>query len=473
MKTSSPFVWKKQDQNFVPASIALMIGLSSMILFACSSIRHLLFQSASLDLGYFDQATYLISQGLTPIVSFWGYHFMGGHADWVMYGIALLYKIYPSVYWLLAIQALSLAGGALPSWHLARQAGLSPKLSVAIALAYLLYPLVFNLNLFDFHPEVIALPFILWAIWAARADRIGWFTACVVLILGCRAALSLTIAAMGVWLIVFEKKRICGAIAVALGASWFVVATQVVIPHFRPGGVESLWRYAYLGNSIPEIVLNLVLKPGVILGRIFSLDSIWYLFIVFLPFAWGLSLRHLAPLTVALPTFVINILSSSPAQRDLVHQYSQPVVPFLVVSAIAGLAAGKTWLRQPRWIVLWSFIAFLLLGKYGFFWTNYLSRLSTWEATRAAIAQVTSKDPVLTTTFVAPHLTHRHLLECTKVSAPPKILDPYKYVLLNLQDPGWDSSSELATQIFQQVKNDSRFQLRFERDRVYLFVKSF
>jgi len=42
-------------------------------------------------------------------------------------------------------------------WHLARHAGLTVQQAVAMAMVYLLYPLVFNVNLFEFHPEVMAL----------------------------------------------------------------------------------------------------------------------------------------------------------------------------------------------------------------------------------------------------------------------------------------------------------------------------
>ena len=104
-------------------SVVWVIGVSALILFGCSSLRHALFQSTAFDLGYFDQALYLISQGQTPIVSFWGYHFMGGHADWILYGLALLYKISPNVHWLFAVQAMALALGALPTFYLAHQAG--------------------------------------------------------------------------------------------------------------------------------------------------------------------------------------------------------------------------------------------------------------------------------------------------------------------------------------------------------------
>ncbi|CDN12592.1 FIG028593: membrane protein [Richelia intracellularis] len=69
-----------------------------------------------------------------------------------MYPLALLYKIYPSVYWFFAVQAIALAIGALPTWNLAIQAALKVLQATAMAIAYLLYPVVFNINLFDFHP---------------------------------------------------------------------------------------------------------------------------------------------------------------------------------------------------------------------------------------------------------------------------------------------------------------------------------
>ncbi len=456
----------------MPRFLPLGVGGAALILFLCSTARHALFQSSALDLGYFDQAAYLISQGMTPIVSFWGYHFLGGHADWIMYLVAGFYRIYPDVHWLLAIQAIALALGAIPSFALARQAGLSAAHARAIALMYLLYPLIFNLNLFDFHPEVIALPLLITAIWAARARRLVMFTLCIIFSLGCRDALSITIAALGLWLILFEKRRASGAIALALGIAWFLIATQWLIPHFRPAGVESVARYAYLGNSVAEIALNLLLKPQLILGRIFSIESLFYIFLLLLPIGWCMSWRQLTYLLPALPTLIINLLSELSLQRDLLHQYSLPVIPFLVVFAIATLSQQTAWIRRPRWIMLWSIVSFVALAKYGFFTGKYLTRLDQLPAMQAAIAQVKStRDPVLTTSYFVPHLTHRSGLEYTKTFAPPTTLEPYQSILLNLQDPGWGSTPELTQQVFERVQHDPQFQLTWMRDRIYLFQR--
>lgn len=449
-----------------------MICGTALLLFIASSVRHLLFQSGAFDLGYFDQAIYLISQGKPPIVSFWGFHFLGGHADWMVYPLALLYKIYPSVYWLFAVQAIALALGALPTYHLSLQAGLTRSLATTLAAVYWLYPLIFNLNLFDFHPEVMALPLILAAILAARGDRIFWFTVCTVIVLGCRDALSLTVAAMGFWLLVFEQKRTSGAIALISGVAWFLIATQVIIPTFRPAGVEATLRYAYLGDSVLEIASNLVLKPHLILDRVFSLATLEYGLLLVAPLIWGLSLRHLTPLTAALPMLTMNILSDSPSQRDLVHQYSLPILPFLLLAVISALGAEATWIRKPGVITLWSLIAFLALAKYGYFGSLYLNSLDTWSASRAALSQVKTEGSVLTTHNLVPHLTHRSYIRFTLAGAPPFDLSQFDYILLNLRHPGWMSSVEFATNLVEQLQQNSQFQLRYQQDGVYLFANA-
>lgn len=454
-----------------PVPLRWMVGISALVLFGCSSLRHALFQSGAYDLGFFDQAVYLISRGLPPIVSFWGFHVLGGHADWILYLIAPLYRLYPTVSWLFAIQALALASGAWPTWNLALQAGLSQSLAGAMALAYLLYPLVFNLNLFDFHPEVIALPLLLTAVLTARLRHLKGFVLCTGLILGCRAALSITVAALGLWLLLWEQRRLYGAIALVAGTAWFLIATQWVIPSFRPAGVESVWRYAFLGESLPEIIRNLILRPDLTLGRMFSLEGLFYLVLLLAPVAWGLSFRHLAPLVPAIPTLVINLLSESAAQRDLVHQYSLPALPFLLLAAIASLQAGHAWLRSRRAIVLWSLVAFLALAKYGYFGSIYLSRLDTWQATRKAMAEIQTEGSVLTTHAIAPHLTHRPLLQFTNPAVAPN-LQNFDYVLLNLRHPVWPSHPEFARSLQLQLQTDPQFRLAFRQDEVYLFVKN-
>jgi uncharacterized membrane protein len=460
----TPFVSKLQIHP-----VGWIVSASTLILFLCSSLRHALFQSTAFDLGWFDQAIYLISQGQPPIISFYGIHVLGGHAEWIVYLLAGLYKIYPDVHWLFAVQAVSLAIAAWPTWSLARQAGLKKSQAIALAVAYLLYPLVFNINLFDFHPEVIALPLILAVVLAARRDRMGWFCLGIVFILGCRDALSLTVAAMGLWLLVFEKKRLYGVIALFAGIAWFLVATKLVIPSFIGTGPIAVERYTDLGNSLPEIILNLFLKPGLVLSKIFTGSNLEYIALLLSPLLWGLSPQNLTPLVGAVPTLAMNLLTDYQPQKDLIHQYSLPALPFLLLVTISTLAAGKGWVQSKRGIILWSLVAFIALSKFGYFWSRYLQSIDTWQATREAIAHIKTKGGVLVPAEVAPHLTHRPLIKLVVQGSQSANLAEFDYVLLNQRHPGFGNTPEVVASLLERLKNTPTFQLTYQRDDVYLF----
>ncbi|MEB3335931.1 MAG: DUF2079 domain-containing protein, partial [Leptolyngbyaceae bacterium] len=155
-------------------TVILAILISSAILFVSSVLRHELFNSSG-DLAVFDQGVYLISQGKPPISTVLGFHVLSDHAAWILYLLAFLYKIYPSVYWLFAVQAIALALGALLAYLLVLQAGLKKSQAITMAVVYLLYPVVYNSNLCDFHPDTIAVPALLSAVLASRSRKTTWF----------------------------------------------------------------------------------------------------------------------------------------------------------------------------------------------------------------------------------------------------------------------------------------------------------
>ncbi|MEG4485720.1 DUF2079 domain-containing protein [Microcoleus sp. D2_18a_B4] len=503
---------REEGRSQLPSSLVWAIATAAAIFFLCSSLRHALFQSTAFDLGIFDQAIYLIGQNQTPFSSLMGIHILGDRAAVIYYPLAWLYKITPDVHWLLLVQALALSLGAWPSWSLARLAGLNQEQSRAIALIYLLYPVVFNINLFDFHPEVIALPALLAAILAARLNKIVWFCTAILLVLSCKAVLSLTVVAMGFWLFFYEKKQRYGAIALLLGAAWFLIASQKIIPFFSGSEVAGVGRYSYLGKSVLEIIINLILKPQLVLGKILSFDTFKYLFVLTLPvilllvpFSGKLRLQYLTALIPALPTLLINILSDLPFQRSLAYQYSLPVIPFLFLAVIAKEETRKreeiqgnqeedkgnkpqffTWvnlpqfkkfrisqlgrgIQLPRIMIIWSLIIFLFLGEYKDFY-RYLNRLDTWQATREAVAQVQAQSSILTDNRLAPHFAHRPIVKLLSQISPQTNLAEFQYILLNLRHP-WPDTEKIGDTLANKLKNSPDFQLTYQKNQVMLFKR--
>jgi uncharacterized membrane protein len=457
--------------RLVPAQfLPRLIGITAIGLFLLSTLRHEMFASGAWDLGIFDQAVYLISQGQTPFSSLLGFHILGDHGAVILYPLAVLYKLYPTVHWLLAVQAIALAIGALPTWHLARQAGASVKIANTLAIVYLLYPMIFNANLSDFHAETIAVPTVLAAVLAVRHQRLGWFCIGLIVICSCRDALALNVAGMGLWLLLTEKRRIYGAIALLGGITWFLVATQIVIPAIGGDAAKVtryLFRYATFGSSYGEIIKNLLLHPQLLLGQLISWRNLEYLGLVLGPVIWAGHPRHVAPLLGALPTLGMNMLSDSYGQRSIMDQYSVPVIPFLWLAAIATVAARPVWWPNRRVMVAWATIGFLALTKYGFFWADYWPLLDTAGAVRAAIAKIPPAASVLADHQIVAHLSHRATIE--RVGSQTHL--DYDYILLNLRHPYLDNL-ELNTRLLQQLQNSPKFQAVYGQDQVYLFTRS-
>ncbi len=460
------------QKNLVLYPVSCLVVVWTGLLFLASSLRHLLFHSNALDLGFFDQILYLLSQGLPPITTIQDLHWLGDHAAFIFYPIAFFYKLYPTVYWLFLIQALSLSLGAFPAYHLALQDQLSKAQSQAIAIVYLLYPLVFNLNLFDFHSEVIALPLFLWAILVARQKKLSAFILAILVILSCKAVLSLTVIFLGLWLWIWEKRRVYSLFALLSGTTWFFIATQWIIPHFSNKEVAAVGRYHFLGNSVLEIIQNLFLSPQIVLGHLFTTANLVYLILLVLPLAWGLSWKHLDPLVPALPALLLNLLTEHLPQKDLIHQYALPIFPFLLVAVISALAAQDSWLRRPRWIILWAMVVFLALAKVGYFGSLYLRSLNTWQASTLAIAKVETKGGVLTTANLAPHLSHRVLLKLAIDGAQNLDLAQFDYILLNQGHPGWIIADNLMPELLEKIRANPSFQVSLDQDGVILFKQS-
>ena len=456
--------------NIKNNKLLVIIAISILILLISSIARHELFNSGG-DLAFFDQCVYLISQGKNPISSVLGFHALADHAAWILYPIALLYKIYPTVYWLFLVQSLSLSLGAIPAYFLSINAGLKESQAIVIVVIYLLYPLIYNANLLEFHPDTIAVPALFMAILAARKQKIVWFCASVIVILGCKAVLSLTVAAMGVGLLLFEKRQLYGIIAIATGIAWFLIANKIIIPFFGHDAAlinRHLYRYSYLGNSFYETLKIILLQPKLIFSNIFSLINLEYLFYLFVPVIWGLRPKYMIYMIAAIPCLALNLLADHPSQKNLIWHYSLPIIPFLTLSLIAYVATYQNLIKRKKAIILWSLFWFFALGKFGFFAGKYLKNLDNLQATKEAISLVKTQNSVLTTDIIVPHLTHRELIS---FKYNINELNNFHYILINVRNPGLVASKADYNNLVNQLKTNSELKLKFQKDDVYLFEK--
>ena len=412
---------------------ALLVG----VFWGLAALKHHLLLSTAGDLGIFDQVAWKMSQGLEPHSTLTGMHHMGDHRAWVFYAIAPLYWLAPSVHWLFFTQALALILTAWPLWYLGAQAGLKTRHRWLICGLWWLQPVVFNVNLFDFHPETWAMPLLPLAIWANRSEQRWLWISCLLVAIGCKAALSLIVIGIGLEQALHRRWRQV-VLSLALGGGQLIFVMEILFPALNnDSGVMNLGRhqgrYLHLGEGVGDILRNALFSPAEFLGALDWPNIIFYLFLLILPLAFYWRRSSLPILAATLPSLAINVLSSVQAQKDLLHQYSLPIAVLLVVVSMDGLAAdlrqGRLWLTRRLWLCyFWAALCFVLLSqrgyRLGYHGYHLIRKFDMVQLGHVLIRRIPADaSAVLTQNHLAPHLSQRPVIKLLFSHTPRNTTD--------------------------------------------------
>ncbi len=314
--------------RWAPVTVGALAVAHAVVFALLSYQRHRGFFTARYDLGNMTQAVWSAAHGgLLMSTDGAGVQLsrLGGHVDPILFALAPLWRVWPSPVMLLVVQAIVVATAAVPAYLLARRWLGSPAISVAFAAAALLVPATQWALLFDFHPVTLAIPLILWAIWAAVERRNVWLVVFLILACASKEQVGLAVMMLGIWMTLSLGRRRAGPVVAVSGLVWSVVAVLVVIPHYRGTAGHALAedRYGSLGESVAGLL---------------DADRIAFVLALLLPL---LLLSLLAPLLAAgaLPDLALNLLSARPEQYAIEYHYGAVMVPFLIAAGIRGLAA--------------------------------------------------------------------------------------------------------------------------------------
>ncbi len=431
--------------------------ISSLAFFVLAVSRHFLLQSNAYDLGLFDQWIWLTSKNIPSYSTMTGLHMFADHGAWTLYIFSVVYKLIPDVNILFLSQSLSLCFTTIPLWLLCKKNNLSSKVGFLLGTFWLLQPVVFNINLFDFHPEVWAMPWIAFYYYFEKNKNFYISILFTVLILGTRDGLVLLIFGFGLEQIL-KKKFGRALILLLISVLWFLFLNNLIYPMLNgdKGSVMALARYSNYGDSFMEILLTLFLNPLHVLKNINLIDSLFYLLILFAPaFVFWKNISFIT-LISSFPLVFSNILSESSSQRTLIHQYSLPVVLIIVISVINGIANNNNRFIYSKKTFLWMIICWAALAKPLFFAGPYLSRLDSIIPAREAFKEIPKNANVITTSYLVPHLSQRSLIKYPKNEVDIKSdLKEFNVLLLNPMDPGWDSSNKLQKEYINTAKENN------------------
>ena len=388
------------------------------VLFAlAAAVHYAVFAEPRFDLGDMAQAIWNTQHGRfleTTTLNGHQHDRLGFHVDPFLLLFVPLFRIGSSPVFLLVVQAMAVASGALPVFWLARKHLDSSRASAHFAFAYLLYPATqFNAftNEDGFHPVSFAVPLVLFALWFLDEDRLVAFSVIALLAFTTKEEIPLAVGSLGLWYAVRRKHRLFGLSVFGVGLAVTLFNFLWVIPHLSPNGVNPFaGRYRAVGGTPEGIAHKLVTDPLAVSHAVATGHKAFYLILLLVPFL-GLWLFEPFLLLGAVPDLAINLLSSERAQTDVIHQYTAGIVPFIVAASIFGAARFKQKKVQLSMAVLLLVASTAILSPVFIFASDLQALGSPRVSAKAhALRLIPPRVPVSASNQLGGHLSERRYI---------------------------------------------------------------
>lgn len=427
-------------------SVVLFFGLFSLL----GLWRHSGFLTSINDLGVFDQTVWMASmgQGLVNTSNFsMPVNWLGFHFQPILFAFSLLYKITPSVNWLILAQAAALAISAWPVFLLAERVTASRKAAFMWTLAYLCNPFMLNAAAWDFHPISIAVPFLSLGLLAVdRKQSVLLVVVCLILV-ACKEHMGLMVAGLGLLYGIHNRAWPVGLALFVAGMGAFFLIVAVVMPAWSVTGEHPMFgdgagqlsRYAWLGGNPEEVLRKIVDEPLYVVRSVVEMGGLEYVFLLLLPFLF-LPLAGILWLLPAIADISVNLLSANPMPRSIFSYHSVAVIPIVAVAAIHGSVklAGSVRSINPLFQAHMALLVSLILG-YAYaplplpgsenYW-KAIQPVATNDPQLSNIREIISNGSVSAQANVAPHFSQR-----PEIYRFPEKVGTSDYVILRMESP--------------------------------------
>lgn len=417
--------------NIIFLFLALTWSLSSCF-------RHAALHT-SFDFAIFVQAVWNTLQGNFLYSSIkGGICLLGDHFSPFLALLVLPYAVWTAPECLLVLQAVSAASIVFPVYYWVKHQNPSGQAPLLFVIATAMYLPIRNSVRFDFHPEVMTMPLLLWAFYFLNTHRVFRASFCMLVALSAKENTAIVLAAMGAYAYWGPpRSRRFGLFWMSFSALYFWVCIEFFIPHFL--GDE----YFYLkGNFLSWQKMS----PAALGSHLISISSAVYLVKIFAPFAF-LSFLNPASLFLTLPMLAQNLLSRNEATRSIFFQYTALLTPFVIISAAAGWARVARYRISP-YILMASAVLFAGVSEF-YLISEHAAKITPHTAeVRRYLSEIPSQASLRTQEFLAPHAAHRSELHIFENNHPKeggslKALAS-EYIALDELFLGADESHELT-----------------------------
>lgn len=328
--------------------VGLAIVTYAVLLSLLSIERYTHFRASAFDLGIYDQALWLISQGhLQAFSTVRGVPILRDHWTPILFPLGLIYRVWPDPRSMLVFQSFWLGLGAWPLFRWTSRAAGSSGVGAWVAVAYLLYPATLYTNLWDIHPSTFAATPLLFAMGAIDRDAPGSFLLWLGVALLCKESVALAALAVAGSLMIRPKHRSVGLAALTMAAA------ALVFIHLANPDTPYVYLYRRFGKTLPQVALGCITSPGLVARQVITRESGSFLLNLLYP---CLYLPLLAPMVAlpAAPELLLDMLSSRHSMHTIRYQYTSTVAPFLwlaTAQVVAKVHRKCGWNAAPLLVV--------------------------------------------------------------------------------------------------------------------------
>jgi len=352
-------------------------------------------------------------------------HALGAHVAPVLLPLGLLGRLFGIVPVLLFAQSACIALSLFPLARIgARRLGTRGVWLAAVA--FVLYPNLFHVGTYEFHPGTLAVLPMCWAYDALDRAKLSQLGLAILAISSCREDLGAFAALLALVYFVMHRDR--RALYLLAASVLYTGAALVLTLSYAPASSSLDQHFGVWGGSPLGVLPTLFSDPARVIAHFSARERLMYLPRLLAPLSF-FSLRAPLLLLPALPYLALNLLSAFPTAHEQYSHYLTPAVPALIVSGIVGVTAVRARFLQRLWFVTLAIAHHALGGsplsrdfdRRAFFADQATESARRVLAAIPAQASVQAPDPLLA------HLSERHEL---RRAAPPEAAT--RFVVLDI-----------------------------------------
>ena len=401
--------------------ITVIIGyiVMSAILALSIVLRYKSHNGSTFDLGIFAQIYHYMAKTGLPLSTLERNVLLSHyavHLSPILYLLLPLYMVFRSVEFLLIIKPLIVFSGVFPIMLMCKKKKFRNLTTLIVSGLYLLYPALSAAMNFDFHENIFLPPLILWTLYFIKTDKWLPIIISVILTLMIKEDAALYIIFIGLYTLLYHKKRLKGVVISVMGISYFAIAVAI-INSYGLGIMDTRFEnYFPLGQSgLLSVMRTLFTNPIYLITQIFTQEKVLFLILMFLPVMFiCFYVRRISALLLLVPMVVINLMPAYIYQYNIGYQYvygTGSLLLYLCVDNISNIPK-----RNNKPIVLTALLASLILmistnlGTIQHNINSYIYNKDSIEATNRILDIVPQDASVTASTYFTPYLSSRDIV---------------------------------------------------------------